>query len=142
MPSLSPNQISSPNCTLFLGGKAQKLAALSSSQVLLFCRRESDIQIRKELIEAYRPTTYETSSLIFTTNKEIADWAEMMGDPVLTTALLDRILQHASCFSVKGESYRLKHPHVFPAPLKKKRGSWQVQGKKKLILPREECCTW
>ena len=25
--------------------------------------------------------TYETSSLIFTTNKEIADWAEMMGGP-------------------------------------------------------------
>lgn len=61
--------------------------------------------------------TYETSSLIFTTNKEVADWAEMMGDPVLTTALLDRILQHASCFSFTGESYRLKHPHTFPAPL-------------------------
>ncbi len=61
--------------------------------------------------------TYETSSLIFTTNKEIADWAEMMGDPVLTTALLDRILQHASCFSFTGESYRLKHPHTFPAPV-------------------------
>ena len=61
--------------------------------------------------------TYETSSLIFTTNKEIADWAEMMGDPVLTTALLDRILQHASCFSFTGESYRLKHPHTFPAPM-------------------------
>ena len=30
--------------------------------------------------------TYETSSIIFTTNKEIMDWAEMMGDPVLTTA--------------------------------------------------------
>jgi len=29
--------------------------------------------------------TYETSSLLFTTNKEIIDWAEMMGDPVLTT---------------------------------------------------------
>ncbi len=64
--------------------------------------------------------TYETSSLIFTTNKEIADWAEMMGDPVLTTALLDRILQHASCFSFTGESYRLKHPHTFPAPLMEK----------------------
>ena len=61
--------------------------------------------------------TYETSSLIFTTNKEVADWAEMMGDPVLTTALLDRILQHASCFSFTGESYRLKYPHTFPAPL-------------------------
>ncbi|MDO5573740.1 MAG: IS21-like element helper ATPase IstB [bacterium] len=39
--------------------------------------------------------TYESSSIIFTTNKESMDWAEMMGDPVLTTALLDRILQSA-----------------------------------------------
>ncbi len=53
--------------------------------------------------------TCETSSLVFTTNKEIADWSEMMGDPVLTTALLDRILYHASCFSFEGESFRLKH---------------------------------
>lgn len=57
--------------------------------------------------------TYETSSIVFTTNKEITDWAEMMGDPVLTTALLDRILHHAKCFSLKGESYRLKHPELF-----------------------------
>ena len=57
--------------------------------------------------------TYETSSIIFTTNKEITDWAEMVGDPVLTTALLDRILHHASCYSFKGESYRLKHPDLF-----------------------------
>lgn len=46
--------------------------------------------------------TYETSSIIFTTNKEITDWAEMVGDPVLTTALLDRILHHANCYSFKG----------------------------------------
>lgn len=56
--------------------------------------------------------TYETSSIIFTTNKEIVDWAEMMGDPVLTTAMLDRILHHARCYSFKGESYRLKHPDL------------------------------
>lgn len=57
--------------------------------------------------------TYETASIVFTTNKEITDWAEMMGDPVLTTALLDRILHHAKCFSMRGESYRLKHPELF-----------------------------
>ncbi len=57
--------------------------------------------------------TYETSSIIFTTNKEIIDWAEMMGDPVLTTALLDRILHRARCYSFQGESYRLKHPTLF-----------------------------
>lgn len=54
--------------------------------------------------------TYETASIIFTTNREIVDWAEMMGDPVLTTAMLDRILHHARCYSFRGESYRLKHP--------------------------------
>lgn len=57
--------------------------------------------------------TYETTSLVFTTNKEVADWAEMMGDPVLTTALLDRILENAKCYSFKGESFRLKHPERF-----------------------------
>lgn len=58
---------------------------------------------------------YEKSSIIFTTNKEIPQWAEMMGDPVLTTAMLDRILHHSRCFSLKGESYRLKHPELFAA---------------------------
>ena len=57
--------------------------------------------------------TYETTSIIFTTNKEITEWAEMMGDPVLTTAMLDRILHHAACFSLRGKSYRLKHPEMF-----------------------------
>jgi len=59
--------------------------------------------------------SYEKSSLIFTTNKEIPQWAEMMGDPVLTTAMMDRILHHARCFSLRGESYRLKHPDLFMA---------------------------
>ena len=57
--------------------------------------------------------TYETSSIVFTTNKEITDWTEMLGDPVLTTALLDRILFNARCYSLKGESYRMKHPGRF-----------------------------
>jgi len=56
---------------------------------------------------------YEKRSIIFTTNKEVPEWVEMMGDPVLTTAMLDRILHHARCFSLKGESYRLKHPDLY-----------------------------
>jgi len=56
---------------------------------------------------------YEKRSIIFTTNKQIPEWSEMMGDPVLTTALMDRILHHARCFSLKGESYRLKYPNLF-----------------------------
>ena len=56
---------------------------------------------------------YEQSSVVFTTNKDIAEWAELFGDPVLTQALLDRILHHARCFSLDGDSYRLKHPELF-----------------------------
>jgi DNA replication protein DnaC len=56
---------------------------------------------------------YEKRSVIFTTNKQIPEWVEMMGDPVLTTAMMDRILHHARCFSLKGESYRIKHPELF-----------------------------
>jgi len=59
--------------------------------------------------------TYERTSIIFTTNKEIPEWAEMMGDAVLTTAMMDRVLHHARCFSLRGESYRLKHPELFSA---------------------------
>ena len=54
--------------------------------------------------------TYERTSIIFTTNKAMPEWAEMMGDPVLTTAMMDRVLHHARCFSLQGESYRLKYP--------------------------------
>ena len=56
---------------------------------------------------------YEKRSIVFTTNKQIPEWVEMMGDPVLTTAMMDRILHRAQCFSLKGESYRLKYPHLF-----------------------------
>jgi DNA replication protein DnaC len=60
--------------------------------------------------------TYERTAIVFTTNKQIPEWAEMMGDPVLTTAMMDRILHHARCFSLRGESYRLKHPDSFTIP--------------------------
>lgn len=51
---------------------------------------------------------YEKSSIIITSNKGFDDWAEMMGDDVMTTALLDRLLHHARIYNLDGESYRLK----------------------------------
>ncbi len=54
-------------------------------------------------------------STVFTTNKEITQWEELMGDQALVTAMLDRILHHARCFSLRGKSYRLKHPELYAA---------------------------
>lgn len=51
---------------------------------------------------------YERASLILTSNKSFVDWGEIFGDQVLATAILDRLLHHATTLNIKGESYRLK----------------------------------
>jgi DNA replication protein DnaC len=51
---------------------------------------------------------YERSSLIVTSNKSFLDWGEVFSDQVLATAILDRLLHHATTLNIKGESYRLK----------------------------------
>jgi DNA replication protein DnaC len=44
--------------------------------------------------------------LIFTTNVEENDWAEYLGDPVSTRAILDRIFHCSLKIQIKGPSYR------------------------------------
>lgn len=51
---------------------------------------------------------YEKAPLIVTSNKSFLDWGEIFGDQVLATAILDRLLHHATTINIKGESYRLK----------------------------------
>ena len=50
---------------------------------------------------------YERASIVITSNKGFEEWAEMMGDEVMTTAMLDRLLHHAQIFSMNGDSYRV-----------------------------------
>jgi DNA replication protein DnaC len=50
---------------------------------------------------------YERASIIVTSNKGFESWAELLGDEVMTTALLDRLMHHAKIFSLSGESYRI-----------------------------------
>ena len=45
-------------------------------------------------------------SLIFTTNVEENDWAEYLGDPISTRAILDRIFHRSLKIEIKGSSYR------------------------------------
>jgi DNA replication protein DnaC len=48
-------------------------------------------------------------SIIVTSNKSYGSWSDIFPDPVLATALLDRLLHHSTTISLKGESYRLRH---------------------------------
>ena len=51
---------------------------------------------------------YEKAATILTSNKSFVDWGEIFNDQVLATAILDRLLHHATTLNIKGESYRLK----------------------------------
>lgn len=53
-------------------------------------------------------TRYEKTSTIITSNKAFKDWTEMFHDPVIVTAILDRLLHHSVVVNMKGNSYRLK----------------------------------
>lgn len=52
---------------------------------------------------------YENTSFIITTNKAPAEWATLLQDEVLATALLDRILYHCELLQLFGKSYRLQN---------------------------------
>lgn len=51
---------------------------------------------------------YEKSSTVITTNSPFSKWADIFQEPVLTNALLDRLLHHSSVVNINGPSYRLK----------------------------------
>jgi len=46
--------------------------------------------------------------LILTSNRSFSQWNEIFGDPVIATAILDRILHHSTTINIKGNSYRLR----------------------------------
>jgi DNA replication protein DnaC len=51
---------------------------------------------------------YEKMSTLLTSNKAFTEWAELFHDPVLVSAILDRLLHHSTVVNIKGKSYRLR----------------------------------
>ena len=51
---------------------------------------------------------YERGSIILTSNKSYGDWGSIFGDPIIATAILDRLLHHSTTINIRGDSYRLK----------------------------------
>ena len=64
---------------------------------------------------------YERGSTIVTSNKNFTEWGQVLGDEVLATAILDRLLHHCEILTINGPSYRLKDrqplaPQAEPLP--------------------------
>ena len=51
---------------------------------------------------------YERGPMILTSNQSFGAWGDVFGDRVIATAILDRVLHHATTINVRGNSYRLK----------------------------------
>lgn len=51
---------------------------------------------------------YETGSTIITSNRSYGQWDDIFNDPVIASAILDRILHHSITINIKGKSYRMR----------------------------------
>jgi DNA replication protein DnaC len=47
-------------------------------------------------------------STIVTTNRGLPEWGDILGDPVVAAAILDRLMHRAVVFNIKGPSWRMK----------------------------------
>jgi len=85
---------------------------------------------------------YERSAMIMTGNRGFGEWADIFGDPVVATALLDRLLHHAVVIPIEGNSYRLReHAGLIPDHLRNRpllHGEQTAETKRRPGRPRKE----
>ncbi len=46
--------------------------------------------------------------MLITSNRSVGEWGTVFGDPVVATAILDRLLHHSQVVTIRGDSYRLR----------------------------------
>lgn len=51
---------------------------------------------------------YERGAMLVTSNRAVGEWGSVFGDPVVATAILDRLLHHSHVLTIRGDSYRLR----------------------------------
>jgi DNA replication protein DnaC len=62
---------------------------------------------------------YESGSMLVTSNRAVGEWGTVFGDPIVATAILDRLLHHSHVITIRGDSYRLREKRrsgLFKAP--------------------------
>jgi DNA replication protein DnaC len=79
---------------------------------------------------------YERGAMILTSNRGFAEWGQVFGDPVIATALLDRLLHHAVVVHIEGASYRMRqHADLLP-PVPPPGSQSDIQAKRRRRPPK------
>ncbi len=93
-----------------LGALRKYRAQLKATELLII----DDLFLRKlpgsagdELADVLM-SRYEKTSTIITSNRPFEDWAKLLGDAVVVTPLLDRLMHHGHLLKFEGKSWRLK----------------------------------
>jgi DNA replication protein DnaC len=63
---------------------------------------------------------YQQTSIILTSNKDFQEWTSTLGDAVMTTAVLDRVLHKCEVFNIGGDSWRMSEQQTILGSLMKK----------------------
>lgn len=66
-------------------------------------------RVEANLFFTFVSSMHEKTSLIITSNKGFSEWVGFLGDEVITTAILDRLVYKCEIFNMTGDGYRLKH---------------------------------
>ncbi len=88
----------------------QRLAALCKPKLLILDEMgyipldQRSAQFLFRLISS----RYQKGSIILTSNKSYGEWGNVVCDPVLASAMLDRLLHYSTTINIRGESYRLR----------------------------------
>jgi DNA replication protein DnaC len=59
---------------------------------------------------------YERGSLIVTSNRALAEWPDLFGDPLLASAGLDRLFHNAHALTITGDSFRARSRQLLTTP--------------------------
>jgi DNA replication protein DnaC len=92
-------------------GEIRKLRAqLKSAELLVI----DDLFLRKlpvgtgdDLADVLM-SRYEKASTVITSNRDLDDWAKLLGDVVVVGPLIDRLMHHGHLLKFEGKSWRLK----------------------------------
>ena len=92
-------------------GEVRKLRAqLKAAELLII----DDLFLRKlpahagdELADVLM-SRYERASTIITSNRPLEDWGRLLGDVVVVTPLLDRLMHHGHLLRFEGKSWRMR----------------------------------
>ena len=84
------------------------LAALAAGLSLLAGSAFAQVVPNTAILDGISDS-YETRSVVYTTNIEFSGWGRVLGDKNMAAALIDRTVHHGRLVRFEGGSYRSEH---------------------------------